>query len=128
MPDKTEFIIEHREDSWNVPPETRILTVNCGLNLHSAQKIMEKCRVLERMIFAGHAYALTGQETKDYLSEQVFVEIKGDVQSHNLDTETVEKIEEMSRLWHHTSETIAEELGITSEQVKHVIQKKAPIE
>lgn len=119
-------ILEHKEDIWKISEDTRILEIRCKFSMHSAVKLIERCRELEKIVFLGNAFALTSDDVIKYLNQFVFVHIKGEVGAHNI-KESVAK--EIRRLYSTGSETIPNlslKFKIPEYLVWYVIHEKAP--
>ena len=82
------FTVNTREDIWRIPADTSILTVNCSLSMHTANEIVEKCRELHRLIIDGQVYARLNNEIREYLNENLHVEIRGHVTPSLVSPET----------------------------------------
>ncbi len=121
-----EFVLEHKEDIWKVPPETRILKVNCKINLHSAKRIIEHCRELERVIFSPHAFEISDREAVDFLSPLVFVEILGKKIETKVNKKVEEKIRELWARGDHNLESLSRKFKIPKETVYYIVHDKAP--
>jgi len=120
------YTLETKKDLWNIPDETRVLRIKCKLSQHAASKIIEQCREIEKIIFEGHAYALTEKSVIEYLEPLVFVIIKGEVKGHGLDEKTADKIRELYATGGHTLESLAIDFNTTKEVIWHVVNDKAP--
>lgn len=118
------YALEHKHDIWQIPPETRVLYVNCKLSHNSAVKVIERCRELERMVFSGYSYSLTSAETIKYLEDKVFVEIYGRSKGHGLDPRLADDIRHMYETGGHTIQSIAQELGLSENTVWHAIHER----
>ena len=121
------YKIEHKEDVWRVPADAQVLYVSCGLSKHNADRIIQHCRSLEKIVFTGDAYALTHQDVKAYLKQHIFVEVAGTVEHHNLNPRVVKDIKEKFNYedWH--IDKLAKHYKLPQEMIWHVVHDKHPI-
>lgn len=127
MPEEpTTYKLEHKEDVWRIPPETRVLMVECKLNLHAAQVIVEQCRELEKVSFSGQAYALTDKKTVEYLNQWAFVGTRGIIKSHGIDEKTADKIRELYARGDNTLDSLAQNFCLPKNIIWHIVHEKAP--
>ncbi len=126
MEELHEYTLEHKEDVWKLPSETRILTVNCRLNLHLAKKIIENCRELEFVKFSPHAFEITDKETVEYLEDLIFVQIVGKKIKQDIDEKTRKRIRNLWNLGDHSTEHLSEKFNISKDVVYQIVHEKAP--
>ncbi|MFH1425013.1 MAG: hypothetical protein ABIG20_05105 [archaeon] len=120
-----ESTLEHKEDVWQVPGNTRILHVHCKLDRHSAAEVLARCRELEVVIFDANAHTLIDEETKTYLSERVFLEIEGELREHKVSREEAHKIRELYMRGDHSIDELAREFELDRDMVWQIIKEKA---
>lgn len=121
------YILEGKHDIWNIPTETRVLEIKCGIGMHIAMKIIEQCRELEKVLFDGGAYTLSEPEAIEYLRQNAFVIIESGVHHHGVDREKVKQIKLDYNMGHHTLESLAEVHGLDEKKVWHVLHDKVEI-
>jgi len=116
-----EFTINYKEDVWKTPADTYTLFVKCGLSMHMANEIVMRCRELHRLVIDGHAYFLTGQDVKDFLNENVHVEIVGHVKTQGVAPETEKKIRELYSMGHKNITQLSLDFKLDYDTVKQII-------
>jgi len=89
-----QIIVEYKEDLWRIPADTGILIVKFQLSMNAAKEIVNRCRELDRLVIDGRNWVVMLKEVKDYLTEQVHVDIKGDVIEHQISKITEDEIRE----------------------------------
>lgn len=119
------FSLEHKEDIWKIPPETRILKVNCKLNLHFAKRIVEHCRELEKVIFSPHAFEISDKSAVNFLRPFVFVEILGRESDIKVDKKTAKRIKELWARGDHNLQNLSQKFKVPVDTVYHIIHEKA---
>jgi hypothetical protein len=120
-----EFTLREKHDIWQIPPEIHVLRVECGIGLHTAEKIIEQCRELEAVVFTGDAYPLSG-EALEFLKDKVFIGLAGEMHHHGVDKETAKEIKEKWARGDHTVESLSKEYALPKPVVWHVIYEKNP--
>lgn len=120
-----EFVLEHKEDVWTLPEDTRILRVNCKLNHNAAMQIIERCRELEEIIFEANAHGLTEEGTKKYLNDWVLVSIEGEHRKHKVTQEEADEIRELYARGDHHLDTLSRQFELPKRVVWRIIKEKA---
>jgi hypothetical protein len=118
------YTLERKHDVWSIPAETRVLEIKCGIGMHTAREIVERCRELEKVLFDGGAYTLTAPEAVEYLRQNAFVIIESGVHHHGVDEEKVKEIHLDYAMGHHTIESLAEKHGLDEKKIWHVLHNK----
>ncbi len=122
-----EFVLEHKEDIWKIPPETRVLQINCGITIQIAKEIVMRCRELDKIIFAGNAFLLTSREAKDYLNAEIYhVTVEGEFAHHNVPENIAKQIKELYARGDSNLDSLALQFNLPKEKIWHVIHKKPP--
>ena len=122
-----EFTLEHREDVWKIPPEARVLRINCGLNIHSAHEIVTRCRELDRIVFSAHAFMITPREARDYLNENIYhITVEGEFEHHGVPQSVAKRIRERYARGDSNLESLALQFNLPKEKIWHIIHGKAP--
>lgn len=122
--DISRYTLERKHDAWNIPTETRVVEIKCGIGIHTAMKIVERCRELEKVLFDGGAYTLSEPEAIQYLEQNAFVIIESGVHHHGVDKEKVKQIKLDYSMGHHTFESLAEKHNLDEKKIWHVLHDK----
>lgn len=121
-----EFVLEHKEDVWRVPAETRVLKVNCGISLHAATEIVSRCRELDKIIFSAGAFLLAEREAKDYLRAEIYqVTVEEEFAQHRVQHNAAKKIKELYARGDHNLHSLALQFGLTRDEVWQIVHDKA---
>jgi len=120
------YPLEYKEDVHRIPTRTRVLRIECKLSEHSARKIIEKCREIEKIVFAGHAYALTERSVIDYLRGLVFVEIEGEQEHHGVSKEKAERIRRLYARGDYHLDQLVREFLLPKDVIWHIVHEKHP--
>lgn len=126
MEELEEYTLEYKEDVHRVPEGARVLRVECKLSEHAARKILEKCRELEKIVFAGHAYALMEEGVAEYLRGWVFVEIEGEHTHHGVPEEKAERIRELYARGDYHLDQLSREFVLPKNVIWHIVHEKHP--
>ena|GEM_PF-3789565 len=118
------YTLERKHNAWNIPAKTRVIEIKCGIGLHAAREIVERCRELERVLFDGGAYTLSEPEAIKYLEKNVFVIIESGVHHHGVEKDKAKEIKQDYSMGHHTIESLAEKHGLDEKKVWHVLHDK----
>ena len=119
--------IEHKEDIWKIPESCHIVYVNCALEHYSARELVERCRELQRIVFSGPAYALTGEDTKRFLETNAFLVIRSAVRHHGVEEELAKEIKHLYASGHYTLDRLSEKFRLSEHTLLHVIHDKPPV-
>jgi len=119
-----EITAEYKEDLWRIPADTYKLIVKFSLSMHMAQEIVMRCRELHRLVIDGHVWAVMRQNVKDYLTENVHVEISGGVEVHGVSMIIEKEIRQKYDLGHKSIHQLSVDYKLPYDVVKQVIEGK----
>ena len=119
-----EITAEYKEDLWRIPADTYKLNVKFVLSMHAAQEIVMRCRELHRLVIGRHVWASMRQNVKDYLTENVHVEISGDVEGHGVSLIIEKEIRQTYDLGHKSIHQLSLDYKLPYEVVKHILEGK----
>ncbi len=127
MQELIEFILENKEDVWKIPPETRVLIINCGLTMHAAHEIIMHCRELDKIIFSGSAFNLTPREVRDYLNSEIYhIAVEGEFEHHGVQPRIADAIRKLYARGDYNLESLEKLFKIPREKIWHIIHEKSP--
>ena len=127
MQELIEFTIENREDIWKIPPETKVIRIDCGLAMHAAKEIVLRCRELDKIIFSGNAFNLTEREVRDYLNAEIYhIAIEGEFTHHGVPPKIADAIKKLYARGDHNLDSLALKFRLPKEKIWHIIHGKAP--
>ena len=120
------FVLEHREDIWRLPPDTRILAINCKIDEYDARELLKKCIELERIEFSPHAKEESGEAIFYHLRNAVETVVRGKTIEHTHEKEVRKTIRELWNRGDHDMERLARKFNISVGEVYHIVHEKAP--
>ena len=120
-----EFTLDHKEAVWKIPPETRVLRIDCNITLSMAKEIIMRCRELDRIIYSGSAFYATPREAKDYLSAEIYhVTVEGEIEQHGVPENIAKEIRELYARGDTNLDLLSLQFKISKEKVWHIIHGK----